>query len=96
MVNSVRGPYNMPPTDRESDDATYNPMADANVDNDEFSDPDRQPIAARGADSQPTSRNFDGEDDEAARSERTGEVPRGECLVVGFRCLLLLTMLRCT
>ncbi|KAJ8456788.1 hypothetical protein ONZ51_g11917 [Trametes cubensis] len=81
MVNQSRGPYNMPPADRDVDGLTYNPQADARPDNaafDESTNPDTQPVAARGADNQPTYRNFRAEDDEAAFSEKTGQIPRGE------------------
>ena len=73
----------MPPADRNVDGLTYNPQADARPDNaafDESTNPDIQPVAARGADNQPTYRNFRAEDDEAASSEKTGQIPRGTYL----------------
>ncbi|RPD61161.1 hypothetical protein L226DRAFT_612867 [Lentinus tigrinus ALCF2SS1-7] len=83
MVNSSqsRGPYNLPPGQREVDNMTYNPMADARPDNaafDEDTDPDMHPVGARGADNQPTLRDYQKEDREAERSEETGTIPRGE------------------
>ncbi|KAI0329091.1 hypothetical protein GY45DRAFT_1354742 [Cubamyces sp. BRFM 1775] len=81
MVNQSRGPYNMPPADRNVDGMTYNPQADARPDNaafDETTNPDSQPVGARGADNQPTYRDYRAEDKEAERSERSGQIPRGE------------------
>ncbi|KAI9000512.1 hypothetical protein BD414DRAFT_471860 [Trametes punicea] len=81
MVNQSRGPYNMPPGDRNVDDLTYNPQGDARPDNAAFDDntnPDVQPVGARGADNQPTYRDYQKEDQETARSEETGQIPRSE------------------
>ncbi|KAI0768125.1 hypothetical protein BD413DRAFT_664690 [Trametes elegans] len=81
MVNKSRGPYNMPPANRDVDNLTYNPQADARPDNaafDESSNPDLQPVGARGADNQPTYRDYKREDAETERSEQTGQIPRGE------------------
>ncbi|KAH9936054.1 hypothetical protein B0H21DRAFT_699044 [Amylocystis lapponica] len=77
-----RGPYNLPPADRDVDDLTYNPQADARPDNAAFdpdtTDPRSHPIGARGANNQPTSVDAGREDRQAAQSERTGRIPRGE------------------
>lgn len=65
------------------DDLTYNPQADAGADNAAFN-PDSydHPVGARGADNQPTSRDFEVEDRETTRSEQTGQIPRGKRIYV--------------
>ncbi|KAI0925715.1 hypothetical protein AcV5_008377 [Taiwanofungus camphoratus] len=84
MVNptAARGPYNLPPAVRGVDDLTYNPQADAQPDNAEFDpaavDPESQLVGARGADNQPTYRDYGQEDVEAARSDETQQIPRSE------------------
>ncbi|KAI9057206.1 hypothetical protein FKP32DRAFT_1598306 [Trametes sanguinea] len=81
MVNQSRGPYNMPPADRNVDGLTYNAQADARPDNaafDESTNPDIHPVGARGADNQPTYRDYRAEDKETARSDETGQIPRSE------------------
>ncbi|CDO75793.1 hypothetical protein BN946_scf184934.g8 [Trametes cinnabarina] len=81
MVNQSRGPYNMPPADRDVDNMTYNPQADARPDNaafDESTNPDIHPVGARGADTQPTYRDYRKEDKETAHSDETGQIPRSE------------------
>ncbi|KAI0360059.1 hypothetical protein OH77DRAFT_1419454 [Trametes cingulata] len=81
MVNQSRGPYNMPPANRDVDDLTYNPQADARPDNaafDDNTDPSIHPVGARGADNQPTYRDFQKEDMETERSEQTGQIPKSE------------------
>ncbi|KAH8100934.1 hypothetical protein BXZ70DRAFT_907090 [Cristinia sonorae] len=63
------------------DSLTYNAGASAGRDNDDFvpsRDDNFQPVGARGADNQPTGRNFRQEDQEAASSEATGKIPKGE------------------
>ena len=64
----------------DNDEIAYNPSSDAWHDRAEFDDADdfesARPIAARGAESQPTDRNFTQEDVEAERSEQTGQIPR--------------------
>ncbi|EED83246.1 predicted protein [Postia placenta Mad-698-R] len=81
-VNSSqsRGPYNLPPRERDIDNLTYNPQADSRSDNAAFDDTDPafQPVGARGADNQPTYRNAGREDLDAERSDQTGQIPRGE------------------
>ena len=81
MVGS-KDPYHMPQnTEREVDQATYNPRADAGADNAEYNparDDERQPISARGADNQPTFRNAGKEDQETAYSDETGRIPKGK------------------
>lgn len=81
-VNSSqsRGPYNLPPRERDIDNLTYNPQADSRSDNAAFddTDPSFQPVGARGADNQPTYRNAGREDLGAERSDQTGQIPRGE------------------
>ncbi|KAI0649329.1 hypothetical protein C8Q79DRAFT_950000 [Trametes meyenii] len=81
MVNQSRGPYNLPAGNRDVDSLTYNPQADAGPDNaafDESTDAGIQPVGARGADIQPTYRDYQGEDLDTERSEQTGQIPRGE------------------
>lgn len=80
MVKESRGPYNLPPANREVDNLTYNAQADARPDSAEFNDntnPDVQPVGARGADNQPTNRDYAGEDREAEMSDETGRIPKG-------------------
>lgn len=80
----AKNPYNLPEnTERDVDQLTYNPRAEAGHDNAAF-DPDRdsesaQPLGARGADNQSTGRNFAQEDMETERSEQTGQIPKGTC-----------------
>ena len=79
MVSGSRGPYNMPPANRDVDNLTYNPQADARPDNaafDDSSNPDMHPVGARGADNQPTYRDFNQEDLEAEQSEKSQQIPR--------------------
>ncbi|KAI0671534.1 hypothetical protein C8Q78DRAFT_991162 [Trametes maxima] len=81
MVNQSRGPYNMPAGNRDVDNLTYNPQADARPDNaafDESTDSGIQPVGARGADNQLTYRDYQAEDLDTERSEQTGQIPRGE------------------
>ncbi|KAI0925716.1 hypothetical protein AcV5_008378 [Taiwanofungus camphoratus] len=81
-LTDSRGPYNLPPADPAVDELTYNPQADARIDNAEFdpekTDPETQPVGARGAENEPTNRDAAREDAEAARSEETGEIPESE------------------
>lgn len=68
-------------TAARDDELTYNAFANSRVDNNPFN-PDgdfesAQPIGARGADNQPTGRNFVKEDRETEQSDRTGKIPRG-------------------
>ncbi len=80
MVKESRGPYNLPPANREVDNLTYNAQADARPDSAEFNDntnPDVHPVGARGADNQPTNRDYAGEDREAEMSDETGRIPKG-------------------
>ncbi|KDQ51859.1 hypothetical protein JAAARDRAFT_198733 [Jaapia argillacea MUCL 33604] len=77
----MSGPYNLPRTDRDADDAAYNPQADALVDSagfDDSTDPEAVSVAPRGADNQATNLNAAKEDREAERSEASGRVTRGE------------------
>ena len=64
----------------DNDEIAYNPSSDVWHDRAEFDDADdfesARPIAARGAESQPTDRNFTQEDVETERSEQTGKIPR--------------------
>ncbi|PCH42140.1 hypothetical protein WOLCODRAFT_89643 [Wolfiporia cocos MD-104 SS10] len=83
MVNPAqsRGPYNLPAGNRDVDDMTYNPQADARPDNaafDETTDPSIHPVGARGASNQPTYRDARKEDYETEKSDFTGKIPRGE------------------
>ncbi|TBU32540.1 hypothetical protein BD309DRAFT_1076179 [Dichomitus squalens] len=81
MVNQSKSPYNLPPANRDVDNMTYNPQADARSDNAAFDDntnPDMQPVGARGADNQPTNRDYRKEDQETTRSDETGRIPRSE------------------
>ncbi|KAI0710112.1 hypothetical protein C8Q76DRAFT_769850 [Earliella scabrosa] len=81
MVKESRGPYNMPPANREVDSLTYNPQADARPDSAEFNEntnSDMHPIGARGADNQPTYRDYQAEDLEAEVSDQTGRIPKSE------------------
>lgn len=84
-LTDSRGPYNLPPADPAVDELTYNPQADARIDNAEFdpekTDPGTQPVGARGAENEPTNRDAAREDAEAARSEETGEIPESTCLL---------------
>ena len=66
---------------RDLKSTTYNADAEAgrdsaafdpNADNESF-----HPVGARGAGNQPTGRNWQGEDAETARSDETGQIPRG-------------------
>ena len=78
-----KGPYNLPPGERGVDNLTYNPQADARPDNAAFDDntnPDIQPIGARGADNQPAFRNFAQEDKEAAQSDASRQIPQSESM----------------
>ena len=92
MVKESRGPYNMPPANREVDSLTYNPQADARPDSAEFNEhtnPDMHPIGARGADNQPTYRDYQAEDLEAEVSDQTGRIPKSEWLhIARNRCVL--------
>ncbi|KAH9945302.1 uncharacterized protein BXZ73DRAFT_96288 [Epithele typhae] len=81
MVKDARGPYNKPSAGNEVDEMTYNSQADARSDHaafDDCTDPETQPIGARGADNQPTNRNYLQEDQETERSEETGRISSGE------------------
>ena len=81
MVNPSKGPYNLPAPNREVDSLTYTPQADAHHDNaafDESTNPDIHPVGARGADNQPTYRDYRAEDKETARSDETGQIPRSK------------------
>lgn len=77
-----RDPYNLPQnTEREVDQNTFNPRAEASSDNAEYRpeiDDARQPVGARGADNQPTFRDYTREDMETERSDATGKIPKGE------------------
>ena len=92
MVKESRGPHNMPPANREVDSLTYNPQADARPDSAEFNEntnPDMHPIGARGADNQPTYRDYQAEDLEAEVSDQTGRIPKSEWLhIARNRCEL--------
>jgi hypothetical protein len=65
-----------------ADDLTYNPQASALHDDAAFNNDgdfeSAQPLGARGADNQPTNRNFAREDKETERSEQLGQIPRCE------------------
>lgn len=83
MVHSsqTRSAYNLPPGQREVDAASYNPMADARSDNADYEedrDADLHLVGARGANDQPTFRDYQREDREAEQSEQTGSIPRGK------------------
>lgn len=58
-------------------DEGYNPKADLKLDNQEYSAADDLPVGARGADTEPTNRDWAKEDKETEKSERTGQIPRG-------------------
>lgn len=60
------------------DKAAYNPNALEGTDDADYNpEGTSQPVGARGADSQPTGRNFAQEDRETGSSESTGKIPRG-------------------
>ena len=64
----------MPPSTRDNDDCTYNSYSDSSLDNAAFDpDSDKQSISARGA----TTRDFEKEDLETERSDKTGTIPKG-------------------
>ena len=97
MVNQSKGPYNLPPANRDVDNLTYNPQADARPDNAAFDDntnPDMHPVGARGADNQPTYRDYRKEDMETAQSDDTGRIPRGRPLQTKFMFSPMLTPIR--
>ncbi|EGO24717.1 hypothetical protein SERLADRAFT_468422 [Serpula lacrymans var. lacrymans S7.9] len=67
--------------DQNVDDLTYNPKGDYVADSAAYNpndDPEDVPVAARGAGNQPSYVNAGKEDQEAARSEATGRVSKGE------------------
>ena len=78
---SSRDTYNLPPTEQDVDDSTYNPRGNPNLDKAAF-DPDidteRHAVGARGADNEPTRVDFGKEDRLTAQSERTGTIPKGQ------------------
>lgn len=65
------------------DDLTYNPKGTMQHDDAAYNDTgdieSAHPVGARGADNQPTNRNFLQEDQETEKSEHTGKIPRCEC-----------------
>lgn len=78
-MSTSRGPYNLPSGGGDVDSMTYNPQADARMDNaafDENADPEMQPVGVRGANSQQTARDFEQEDRDTERSEQIGQIPR--------------------
>ena len=82
MVNASqsRGAYNLPPGERDVDDRTYNPTAEFGTDKADYNvdaDSDMHLVGARGGSNQPTFRDYEGEDAETARSDQTGQIPRG-------------------
>ncbi|TFK49542.1 hypothetical protein OE88DRAFT_1662038 [Heliocybe sulcata] len=77
----MSGPYNMSSNDPSVDRQTYNPQADARIDNagyEDSTDPESVSVAPRGAGNQPTGVNAAREDREAEESEISGRIPKGE------------------
>ena len=92
-----RGPYNLPGGERDVDNLTYNPQADARSDDTTF-DPNTDndslhPVGARGAGNQPTGRDWQQEDQETASSDATGQIPRSKYygFFFGYVVLMLYT-----
>ncbi|KIJ62767.1 hypothetical protein HYDPIDRAFT_113859 [Hydnomerulius pinastri MD-312] len=69
-------------SNRNFDDLSYNPRGDFTTDTSEYRPSQNKsadiPVGARGADELPTNLNSEREDAEAAHSEATGKVGKGE------------------